>query len=310
MANKQSRLTSYAYLLINVLTWGAALPIVKVGLDYTTPFRYLTYRYIIAIICSLPLLFYFWPKVKKPWKVIKIITLHELVGTTLALGLLYLGLSKTSALDASLLTTTTPIFITLGGIWLLKEKEERHEWIGMLLAFVGALGLVFLPALFTNSSLWDGNFTGNTLVFLQNIATAIYFILAKKYYRNLPKFFVTTISFYVGFLSFGLFSLIEAGSSFSGLLEMIRQDLTHVSVWIAAGYMAIFGSIIGLTAYIKGQDGIEASEAGLFGYLQPLVYIPLAFFLLGESIDSMQLLALGVVIFGVFIAERRFMSHR
>lgn len=69
--------------------------------------------------------------------------------------------------------------------------------------------------------------------------------------------------------------------------------------------MAVFGSIVGLTAYIQGQDGIESSEASLFWYLQPLIAIPLAFIVLGEKALPLQWLGLGLVLIGVAIAERR-----
>jgi drug/metabolite transporter (DMT)-like permease len=310
MVKIPKRTQAYLFLLINVIFWGAALPIVKVGLEFTTPFRYLTYRYILAILFSLPILWHYFPHIKNIWKSIKIITLLELIGTTLSLGFLYVGLNRTSAIEAGLIATTTPIFITLFGIWWLHEKEERHEWVGLAIAFVGTLLLTFLPPLLDGKSMFGGTFSGNFLVFLQNIATAVYFILAKRWYKNIPKLFVTAISFYVGFITFALCSLIEVGGSANTLLSAVRVDLTHPSVWLVAFYMATFGSILALSAYIKGQDMIEASEASLFSYLQPLIYIPMSFLLLRESVSWIQLSALGVILFGVFVAEKRFTFRR
>ena len=74
---------------------------------------------------------------------------------------------------------------------------------------------------------------------------------------------------------------------------------------VASGYMAIFGSIIGFTAYLKGQEGIEASEATLFTYLQPLIYIPLGILLLNEKVHPVQIGSLFIILFGVIIAEKR-----
>jgi drug/metabolite transporter (DMT)-like permease len=97
---------------------------------------------------------------------------------------------------------------------------------------------------------------------------------------------------------------LEVGS-WQAFSQAATLDIASPAVLIASFYMATFGSIIGLTAYIKGQDGIESSEAGLFYYLQPLIYIPLAFLVLGEVIMQNQILALGVILLGVVIAERR-----
>ena len=69
--------------------------------------------------------------------------------------------------------------------------------------------------------------------------------------------------------------------------------------------MAIFGSIIGFTAYLKGQEGIEASEATLFTYLQPLIYIPMGILLLHENVSLIQIISLMIILIGVLIAEKR-----
>ena len=49
----------------------------------------------------------------------------ELLGLPLPLILLYNGLDKTSALDASLIGATGPIFVVLGGIWFLHERQTK-----------------------------------------------------------------------------------------------------------------------------------------------------------------------------------------
>lgn len=312
----QVRLKSYLFLLINTITWGLALIIVKPSLEVTTPFRYLLYRYVIAALCSIPILLYYWPKVKNKISAIQKVLLVEFFGTVVSLGLLYLGLAKTSAIEASFLTTTTPIFVVLAGIFILREKEEAHEWLGLFTAFLGTSLLTFLPIILNGMSPEGLSLEGNLFIIAQNITTAIAMIMAKKYYKNLPKLFVTGISFYFGIVSFLLLSLIELWVQNNGLnvsmtnlgtqfLQAVQLDLQHQSVWLASGYMAIFGSIIGLTAYIKGQDGIEASEASLFWYLQPLIFVPAGMLLLQEKVHMLQIIAMALILLGVYIAEKR-----
>jgi drug/metabolite transporter (DMT)-like permease len=303
---KPSRLTSYFFLLINVICWGAALIVVKPAFDVTTPFRFLFYRYGLAVLFSLPLLFHYLPSIKKLKQTLITITLLELFGTTFALSLLYFGLDRTSAIEASLIATTLPIFISVFGVWLLKEKQEKHEIVGLITALAGTLLLTIFPLMYgiMQSTVGKVSIQGNLLIVAQNTAIALYYILAKKKYAKLPKLFVTTISFYVGLVSFFILSLFEAGSMGS-LQQLIITDWQFPSVWIASGYMALFGSIIGLTAYIKGQDGIEASEASLFTYLDPLVYIPLGILLLGERVFPLQIISVLIILTGVVLAERR-----
>ncbi|MBU0974075.1 DMT family transporter [Patescibacteria group bacterium] len=307
---KQTRLQSYLFLGLNTLVWGAALIIVKPALSVTTPFRYLFYRFAFAGLLSLPILFHYWPKIKNKKKTITRITLLELIGTTLSLGLLYFGLSKTSAIEASFITTTTPIFVVLAGILYLKEKEEKHELFGLTLAFIGTVLLTALPVILNGNSLDGLSLDGNLLIIGQNIAVAIYYVLAKKHYKKLPKLFVASISFYVGITTFFFLSLLELNFSFPNFITAITNDFSSTSVWFATLYMAIFGSIIGLTSYIKGQDGIEASEAGLFTYLQPLIYVPLGIILLKEHVYPLQIVSLIIIFAGVYLAESRFKKKK
>ena len=299
----QSRWVSYGYLLINTICWGAALVVVKPALDHTTPFRFLFYRFVIAGILSLGFIWHYWPQISQKIKTLKTIFLLELIGLTLTLALLYSGLKQTSATEANLIGTTTPLFIVLIGIWWLKEKQTKHEWLGTGLAFLGTVLLSILPLWENKMTNQTFSLTGNLLVVGQNITTAIYFILAKKYYHRLPTLFVASISFWIGIGSFWLLSLQELNWQSPAWIQAIMVDWTHPSIWVASFYMAIFGSIIGLTAYIQGQAGIEASEASVFWYLQPLVYLPLGTILLGEKISVWQILALSLILSGVILAE-------
>ncbi len=305
MTKKPARWKSYLYLLINALCWGAALIIVKPSFEHTTPFLYLFYRFALASLLCIPIIYYHWRRIAKPWQALKVIVPLELLGTTISLGLLYLGLQHTTAIESSLIANTTPLFTVFLGIMLLKEREENREWLGLLLAFLGTILLVAVPLYNGYHSLKGFSLLGNVLVFSQNITTALYYVLAKKHYQKLPKLFVTSISFYVGLISFFVFSLAQLDFNIGSFYHTALSDLAHPSVLLAVVYMATFGSIIGLTTYIKAQEGMEASEASLFTYLHPLISIPFAIILLRETVLPLQFIAMVVILTGVFIAEKR-----
>jgi len=300
------RAQAYFFLLINTLAWGAFLPIVKLGFNDAsiTPYRYLFYRFVIAGILLTPLVIYYLRKLRQPKKVVFKIILLEFLQTTLAMSLLYIGLERTSALETNLITMSSPIFIILGGIFFLGEKQNKHEWLGLSLALLGTIVITVEP-LWQGKDNFNGSLSGNLLVLGYNVVTAVYFLLAKKHYRRIPKLFVSGISFYLGAVSFALLSLLEVGASWTSLANAISLDLSTPLVWGVILYAAIFGSIIGLTAYIKGQDGIEASEASLFTYLQPAIYIPLGFLLLGETTSLWQIITLVIIVLGVYIASNK-----
>ena len=121
----------YFFLLLNAIIWGAAFVIIKPAYEYTTPFRFLFYRFLTAGLIGLPLFLYYLHKTKDVWKQIKTVSLIEVLGIPLALGFLYTGLERTTTIEAGFLTTTVPIFVVLFGVWFLHEREEKTEAEGL-----------------------------------------------------------------------------------------------------------------------------------------------------------------------------------
>jgi len=296
----KDRRTAYILLLITTIIWGASPAIVKNSYDITTPFRFLLYRYVVAFVCSIPIIFYYLRKVKNNLNIFIRVIILELIGVTLALGLLYVGLDKTSSIESGLIITAGPIFTIIGGIIFLKEREEKNEIIGLMIALIGTVILTIVPLLLGQGGKFKFSIEGNIILLAVNVVTAVYYLLAKKYYKGYPKFYLSSISFLVGLVSFFILALIEAGS-LTSLRDLIASDIKHFSVIFAAVYMGTLGSMIALTFYIIGQDKIEASEASLFNYLQPIIFIPLGVFWLSEAVHPLQIIALIVILAGVIL---------
>ncbi len=289
---------AYLALLINSILWGVAPPLVKLALPYTTPFRWLFYRYIIAVILTLPLLILYIRKYKPTHKTIFTIIALESLGTTLVLFLLYEGLKQSSVIDTSLIAAMSPLFVIIGSIIFLHERQKRNEWLGFMLAFIGTLAIALEPLILYGRLTNGGSVIGNLFILTHNVVWMIYALLAKRLYQKLPPLLVTMISFWVGLVSFGILAFFTSPS-------LLFSDLSQPWVGISALYMAIPGSIIAATLYIYGQKGIEVSEAALFSYLQPAVSMPLALIFLHEKVSFLTVGALLLIIFGVYLAERR-----
>lgn len=296
MLASHKRWRAYAFLLLNTLCWGASFVIVSPALTHTTPFTFLFYRFALASLVMSPLLWHYLRQPAHRRHLGKILGI-ELLGTVVYLALLYEGLARSTSIETSLLATTTPLFIILAGIVILREKQTKKEWLGLFISLIGVILLAILPLLNGAVGLHGISLQGNALILLANVVAALYAILIKSQYKKIPSFLAPTISFFLGAVVFGLLAVTQNAS--------MTIDWQQPSVMFASIYMAIFGSIIGLTAYIKGQELIEASEAGLFYYLQPLVYLPLGILVLGESVSPYQILGLVFILIGVGVSESR-----
>jgi drug/metabolite transporter (DMT)-like permease len=278
--------------------WGAALPIVKPSLEFISPFQFLYLRYLIAAPLLLPVLIIYLFKIKPSVKTLLKIVALEFLGTAINLPILYYGLKLTSSIEASLIGAAGPVFTVLGGIIFLHERESKKEWRGLALSFLGTFVLVIEPLLTGRNHTVGFSLLGNGLVLTYNLIYVVYVLLAKVHYRKLPKILISSLSYPVALLSFWLLLTITGLSTNLNMLAIPQ-------VALAAGYMAIFGSIVAWTLFLYGQSLIEASEASLFTYLQGVVAIPVAWFFLQEIPSWPMAIAIILIAGGVILAEKR-----
>lgn len=293
----QTRRLAYLALLYNSFVWGIAFPLIKPVFDHLSPTQFLFLRYGLAGVLSLPIfLNYYYKKHPKITKVIKM-ALVETAGLAIPILILYEGVSRTSALEASLIGSTGPLFVILGGILFLREKENRREWQGLAISFAGSLLLILEP-------LWNGHgfvgsdLTGNLLILVYNAIWALYAVFAKHYYKKSPPIQQLSLAFLATALIHGL--LLATQNNLPRL-----TDLSLPSVLYPVLYMAIPAGIIPNMLYLYAASRIEVSEANLFTYLNGIWAIPAAFLLLGETPSLTTTTAIILIAYGVYRAETR-----
>ncbi len=288
-----ARARAYIFILIAIVIWAIAGPVIKYSLNYLDTITFLTIRFGLTSLILVP--FWLWterhkkhlfPKLKINDWILLIVS--GLMATTIQLTLLFFGFERTTAIEGTLISSIAPIFIALAGHHFLKDHITKREQIGMIIALIGTLIVVGLPKNISN--LW-----GNILVLLANAAWVVEAILTKKLLRhNLSPLFLTMFSFLIGFLSITPIYFLSN-----------HQPITNNISWFGLAYMTIFSGIIAYWLFLKGQKTIETSEANTFIYLQPLIATPIGFFWLHEAITWNFLLGGSVVALGVYLAMRR-----
>ncbi len=292
-----ARRLAYLALTTNALIWGAAFPIVKPVFEFLTPLQYLYLRFLVAGILSLPIFLSFYIQKHPKISILLKQLLIEVLGTALPLFILYEGLAKTSALEASLIGATGPIFVVLGGIWFLHERESKREWQGLALSLFGSLLLIAGP-LFSPSHESPLNTLGNLYILGYNLLYTVYAVIAKKTYKSKPPLYLGSLTYLATAAIYG-FILYSQNN---------LPSLEHWRIWdwrilFPVLYMAIPGGILAFALYLYAQSKIEVSEANLFTYLNGVVAIPAAYFLLGETPSWLTLAAIATIAYGVFRAE-------
>lgn len=286
------------YLLIAMAAWGLAVPIVKFTLSGIDPLPFLAYRFFLASLLSL-FVFYFF-KIKLPkGKLFLVTAAYGLLATTIALSILFFGLKNSTALDLTIIGTTTPLLVAIGGWYFFREKITKKEFKGISIALLGTLIVTIGP-------LFDGNgalrLSGNILLLIFLLIDSSSVLISKYIVKKKgDPFAVANFAFIIGALTLIPITIYIYG--FNNIVsQVINLDFKyHLGVW----YMAFISGNLAYAFYLRGQRTIEASEAGVFTYLQPLFSIPLAVLWLKEDFTNYFLIGAIFVAIGVYIAETR-----
>lgn len=287
------RAKAYALLLITAAIWGVAGPVIKFTIGYLPPFIFLFYRFGIAAIIGLFLLIKFsknhWPTKTSDavW-----IVIYCFLTSTVSLGLLFLGYEQTTALDGSIINALYPIMVSTVGVAFLHEHVTNREKIGMGIATLGTLAVIFEP----NSSL-----TGNLYIVASLGVGVILAVMAKLLLRHLKNFdfALTQLSFIIGFLTILPIVFLKYP------LFLIHNSLfnlpasAHLGVW----YMALISGTLAYALWHRAQKTIETGETAVFTYLYPIFTIPLSLFWLHEKLSFIFILGALTTAAGVIVAE-------
>lgn len=223
------------------------------------------------------------------------IAVAGLLGVTANQSLFLFGLRHTTAVNATILVTTVPVFTVLGSLLLGLERPSALKLAGIGLAAVGAIVLVDPLRL----TLGPGEALGNLLILCGMMCYAAYFLVSKPVVaRHDP----VTVSAYVM-----LFSAI--GVLPIGVPALARADLTGIplSTWWLVGYVVVFPTIFTYFLNLWALRRVSSGTVATFIYLQPLFAALASPWVLGEAVGTRTIVA-GLVIFAglglVIVAER------
>ncbi len=286
---------AYALLLLNTILWGLSPPIIKVALNFISINQFLLGRYLLASLIFLPIYLLTQRKTGLEIRNLKLVILLALLGTPLTLIPLYEGIKLTSSIESSILTATGPLLIIIGGRIFLQEKITQNEKIGLVIALIGTILLTLGPVVVDGIG-FKISLLGNLLILGSNLIWTAFLLLVKKLKVDASQ--ISLVSYLTAIPVFFLLTLLETPQ-----ISNLKFQISNSYALLGIVYMAIAGSIIAFWAYTKGQEYVEASEAAVFTYLQPLITFPLAYFWLHESISSVGLAACLLIAAGVYVSE-------
>jgi len=98
--------------------------------------------------------------------------------------------------------------------------------------------------------------------------------------------------------------LLLAGTA-TGELGALDLGQVGARAWLSLGYLVVFGSLVGFTAYIWLLRVTTPSIATTYAYVNPIVAMLLGWALAGEAITGRTLVAMAVIVGAVVVLTTR-----
>jgi drug/metabolite transporter (DMT)-like permease len=205
-----------------------------------------------------------------------------------------LGTEQTSGATATVLASTSPLWIALLAPVLLGEDVRLTVVIGVLLALLGVAAITGLGP--GQASEVSGAPLGNLIVLLSSVASALYTVLGKDLARRYSPLLFCALSCVGGAL---------AGLPLAGWELSAAAAWPTPLGWALLAYLGVLVTFVGFAVWFWGLRALPAAQAGALIFLQPLSGLALALLVLGDRPTPGFLLGCALVLAGVYVAIGR-----
>lgn len=281
------------YLLIALAAsfWATSGTIVKLLYSYhfdsfTLAFLRSFFAFVIAVIVALVVR---PAALRVPLRQLLFFAIFAFVGISLFTALYYLAFSVTTVATAVVLLYTAPIFVVVLARALYGERFTASKTVALVLAIAGC---ALVAGLYRPGHLLV-NAAGILFGLGAGFTYALYSVYGKKMAADYNPL---TIAVYI--MGFGALFLFPVRPS-----SLIALAGSPPEAWLLVLVLALLPALIPYMLYPAGLRFIEVGRASLIATVEPVVAMLLAFVVLGEGMEPLQILGAALVISAALVAQ-------
>lgn len=283
-----------AALLLIVLSfiWGSSFILMKKGLDVYSWDQVAALRVTLAGLVLLPYVILKFKSIIK----LKYILLFAALEVGFPPFLYTYAQTVVDSSSAGILNSLVPLFTLMTGAFIFGVKVNSSKVAGV---FIGLLGALFLILFKTG----EGNIIdlSNSYGLLIVLATLMYGLggnVLKEKLQDVSSILIAALSFVCMGIPTGLYLLT------TDFLSIPLSNPTNLQAFIAIVLLSLFGSALAIMLFNILVKKSNALFGSFVTYLIPFVAIFWGA-LDGENINYKHFLSLMVILFGIFIANRK-----
>ncbi|WP_300023821.1 EamA family transporter [uncultured Maribacter sp.] len=282
----------WIYLILLSFIWGSSFILIKRSLVGYSPLQVGGLRIVFASVLLFVLGFRSLKTLSKTdWKWVAI---AGLCSSFFPPFFFALAQTEISSGITSILNSVAPLFTTLVGLALFGLSLKGRQVLGVLIGLFGTV--VLIAAGMENND--DQNYWYSLFIIFSALGYAFNINIIKKYLAHLTPLAVTTASFGVAVLP--AFAVLLYTGVF---VQFLDNSAMHEAVWYIMA-LAFLGTALANILFNKLIKLSSPVFAASVTYLIPLVAV-LWGFLDGENISVLQLLGGFIILFGVWLVNRK-----
>jgi drug/metabolite transporter (DMT)-like permease len=174
-----------------------------------------------------------------------------------------IGLSITSPVNASIVTTSMPIFAMVLSFFILKEPITWKKALGVAIGCCGALILIFSSASAGNAKV--GDIRGDLMCLGAQFSFALYLALFNPLIR---KYNVITVNKWM----FTWASLFVLPFTTVHVSQLSWASFT-AATWLEVVYMVVLGTFVSYLLSVVAQSVLRPTVVSVYNYVQPIVSV-------------------------------------
>ena len=286
-------LTSWLLLVILALVWGSSFILIKKSLLTFSPSEIGTLRMFIAFIGLMPFALPVIRKIER--KKLPILFLVGLVGSLLPAILFAIAQTQLESAITGVINAMTPVFVLLIGSIFFHHKIKTVSAFGIAIGFIGCSFIMLGGANFDLSGV-------NLYALFVIAATVMYGTsvnLIKHYLTDIRSLHITAVSFTL-VSPISLLYLIFA----TDFLDKISTSPEFLSGLTYISTLALIGTAMALVIFNKLVKTASPIFASSVTYVIPIVAIGWGV-LDGEVLNVFQIIGIGIVLLGVYLANKK-----
>lgn len=286
-----------AYLLLGMtmLFWGGNAVAGKLAVGHISPMLLNLIRWIVA---ATVLGILARDKISADWLVIRknagLLIGLGFSGMTLFGAGLYLALTYTSAVNASIIQASIPLVVFVANFLAYGTKTSWAQAAGFIISVIGVAIVVSHGDLWRLSAL-DFNVGDGIMLAVVLVYGPYTVALRRRPVMHWQTFMLALI-------------VVAAITSIPPAIVEWSLGLSHWPTpegWAIAAYSGIFPSLLAQASFVRGVQLIGPNRAGLFINLLPIFGTLLSILILGEAFHLYHAIALMLVLGGIALAEAK-----